>query len=174
MLLRHDAFSRLCRARELLGEVREHPLSIKDVAREIRMSPFHFIRQFEALFGLTPHQFRIESRLDQAKHLLVIGQRSVTEVCMEVGMSSLGSFSDLFARRVGAAPSVYQHRARVMVQVPGTFPPELFPGCLSLMARLPPSAFRNFREAHALHVPLECKVVAQGDINANQTHQHHG
>jgi AraC-like DNA-binding protein len=111
MLLRHDAFSRLCRARELLGEVREHPLSIKDVAREIRMSPFHFIRQFEALFGLTPHQFRIESRLDQAKHLLVIGQRSVTEVCMEVGMSSLGSFSDLFARRVGAAPSVYQHRA---------------------------------------------------------------
>ena len=174
MLLRHDAFSRLCRARELLGEVRERPLSIKDVAREIRMSPFHFIRQFQALFGLTPHQFRIQSRLDQAKHLLAMGEHSITDVCMEVGMSSLGSFSDLFARRVGTTPSAYRHRARVMVQVPGTFPPELFPGCLSLMARLPTSAFRTFREAHALHVPLECKVVAQGDINANQTHQHHG
>ena len=59
MLARHDSFGRLRRARELLGEVREYPLSIKDVAREIGISPFHFIGQFEALFGLTPHQFRI-------------------------------------------------------------------------------------------------------------------
>jgi AraC-like DNA-binding protein len=163
MLLRHDAFSRLCRARGLLGEVREHPLSIKDIAREIRMSPFHFIRQFEALFGLTPHQFRIRSRLDQAKYLLAAGQYSVTEVCMEVGMSSLGSFSDLFARRVGVTPSAYQHSSRVMVQVPGTVPRDLFQGCLSLMCCLPSSAFRNFREAHALQLPLECGVVTQGD-----------
>jgi AraC-like DNA-binding protein len=174
MLLKHDAFGRLCRARELLGEVRERPLSIKHVAREIRMSPFHFIRQFEALFGLTPHQFRIQLRLDQAKHLLAMGEHSITDVCMEVGMSSLGSFSGLFARRVGATPSSYQHRARAMVQVPGNFPRDLFPGCLSLMGCLPLSAFRNFREAHSVYVPLECGGVAQGDVDANQTHQHHG
>ena len=167
MLLRPDAFSRLCRARDLLVEIREHPLSIKDVAREVRISPFHFIRQFEALFGLTPHQFRMQSRLDQAKHLLAKGQLSVTEVGMEVGLSSLGSFSDLFARRVGATPSDYQRRARVLVQIPGSFQRVLYPGCLSLLGCLPPSAFRNFREASAVHVPLEC-----GD--ANQTHQHHG
>ncbi len=163
-LSRHDSFGRLCRARELLGEVREQPLSIKDVAREIRMSPFHFIRQFDALFGLTPHQFRIQSRLDQAKELLALGQRSVTDVCMEVGMSSLGSFSDLFARRVGETPSAYQRRARVMVQVPGTLPRDLFPGCLSLMGSLPLSAFRNFREAQGVYVPLESVVVVQGDM----------
>ena len=128
MLLRYDAFGRLCRARELSGEVLERPLSIRAVAREIRMSPFHFIRQFEALFGLTPHQFRIQSRLDQAKLLLAMGHHSVTEVCMEVGMSSLGSFSSLFARRVGVTPSSYQHRARAMVQAPGSFPRDLFPG----------------------------------------------
>ena len=113
------------------------------------MSPFHFIRRFEALFGVTPHQFRIQSRLDEAKLLLAKGQHSVTEVCMEVGFSSLGSFSDLFTRRTGTAPSVYQRRARVVVQVPGILPAELFPGCLSLMARLPASAFRNFGEASA-------------------------
>jgi AraC-like DNA-binding protein len=146
-----------------LGEVREQPLSIKDIAREIRMSPFHFIRQFEALFGVTPHQFRIQSRLDQAKYLLAIRRHSVTEVCMEVGMSSLGSFSDLFARRVGATPSAYQHSSRAMVQVPGAFPRHLFPGCLSLMGCLPPSAFRNFREARSVHVPLECGLATQGD-----------
>ena len=122
MLLRHDAFRRLCRARDLLVEVPEPPVSIEDVAREVGISPFHFIRQFEAVFGLTPHQFRIQSRLDRAKRLLAMGQHSVTDVCMEVGFSSLGSFSDLFTRRVGATPSAYRRRVRAMVQVPGTLP----------------------------------------------------
>jgi AraC-like DNA-binding protein len=147
MLLRDDAFHRLCRARKLLGEVREDELSIKDVARAVQISPYHFIRVFETLFGLTPHQFRIQSRLDRARILLATGRHSVTGVCMEVGFSSLGSFSDLFTRRLAITPSAYQRRARVMVQMPGTLPTELFPGCLSLMARLPASAFSNFREA---------------------------
>ncbi len=171
MLLRHDAFGRLCRAREMLGEVREQPLSIQDVAREAGMSPFHFIRRFEALFGLTPHQFRMRARLDDAKVLLARGH-SVTEVCFEVGFESLGSFSDLFARRVGMPPSAYRRSARVQVQipgvqVPGAFPPLLFPGCLSLMGYLPASAFRNFREARSRRSPLEF-------VHANQTHQYHG
>jgi AraC-like DNA-binding protein len=147
MLLRHDAFNRLCQARDLLAETPEQPLSIKAIAHEVRISRFHFIRQFEALFGVTPHQFRIQSRLDHAKRLLAAGNLSVTDVCMEVGFASLGTFSDLFARRVGTPPSAYQRRARVLVQIPGIFPHDLFPGCLSLMASLPPSAFRNFQEA---------------------------
>ena len=63
------------------------------VAREAAISPFHFIRQFEAVFGVTPHQYRIGRRIERAKHLLAAGQHSVTDVCMEVGFSSLGSFS---------------------------------------------------------------------------------
>lgn len=147
MLLRDDAFGRICRARELLAEVRENELSIRDVARQVQISPYHFIRVFEALFGVTPHQFRIQSRLDQARVLLATGRHTVTDVCMEVGFASLGSFSDLFTRRLAITPSAFQRRARVMIQMPGTLPVELFPGCLSLMARLPASAFRNFREA---------------------------
>jgi AraC-like DNA-binding protein len=151
MLLKHEGFRRLCLARDLLRELRDPAPSIADLAREVRISPFHFIRQFEAVFGVTPHQFRIQARLDAAKHLLAMGHHSVTDVCLEVGFSSLGSFSALFTRRVGEAPSAYRRRVRAMVQVPDTLPADLMPGCLSLMGRLPPSAFgnsvRSFREA---------------------------
>jgi AraC-like DNA-binding protein len=151
MLLRHGAFRRLCRARDLLVEVPDEPVSIAQVAREVGVSPFHFIRQFEAVFGVTPHQFRIQSRLDRARLLLARGQHSVTDVCMEVGFSSLGSFSDLFSRRTGESPSAYQRRVRSSVLLParasGVVPPLLVPGCLSLMAYLPPHAFRSFQEA---------------------------
>jgi AraC-like DNA-binding protein len=138
-------------ARDLLREQREPSPSIADLARQVQISPFHFIRQFEALFGVTPHQFRIQTRLDAAKHLLATGHYSVTDVCMEVGFSSLGSFSALFAQRVGEPPSAYRRRIRALVQVPGTLPAELRPGCLTLMGRLPMSTFshsvRSFREA---------------------------
>ena len=143
MLLRHAGFRGLCRARNLLQEQLEPAPSIAELAREVRISPFHFIRQFEAVFGVTPHQFRIQCRLDLAKRLLATRTCSVTDVCMEVGFSSVGSFSALFARRVGEPPSAYRRRVRAMVQVPGIVPLDLAPGCLTLMSRLPASAFRR-------------------------------
>ena len=153
MLLRHEVFRRLVRARDLLHEVHDRPLTIDAVAREVEISPFHFIRLFESVFGLTPHQFRIQSRLDRARQLLAKGQHSVTEVCMEVGFSSVGSFSDLFTRRVGATPSAYRRRMRSMAQVPGTIPRDLIPGCLSLMCQLPSSAWSQFsRSASGVHL----------------------
>ena len=118
----------------MLREVHDRPLSIAEVAREAAMSPFHFIRRFESVFGTTPHQFRIQSRLDRARHLLALSDYSVTDVCMEVGFSSLGSFSALFARRFGTPPSVYRRQVRSLIAVPGELPRELAPGCLSLMA----------------------------------------
>jgi AraC-like DNA-binding protein len=148
MLLRHAGFRRLCRARDLLVEASELPLSIAAIARDAQMSPSHFIHQFEALFGCTPHQYRIAARVDSAKRLLASGDFSVTEACMEVGFSSLGSFSSLFLRRVGESPSVYQRRVRALVPVAGiagSLPLE--PGCLTLMAHLPLHALSNFREA---------------------------
>ena len=149
MLLRHEGFRRLCRARDLLLETRERPLTIHELARDVHISPFHLIRQFEAVFGATPHQFRQASRLELARQLLASGQYSVTEVCMEVGFSSLGSFSVLFTRRMGETPSVYQRRMRPFISVPGVVSSHLTPGCLTLLGRLPASAFagRNFREA---------------------------
>jgi AraC-like DNA-binding protein len=130
-----SGFVHLCRARDMLREVHDTSLSIREVAREAAMSPFHFIRRFEAVFGETPHQFRIHSRLERARHLLALGDDSVTDVCMEVGFSSLGSFSALFSRRFGASPSAYRRQIRPLIVVPGEWPQELVPGCLSLMAR---------------------------------------
>lgn len=147
MLLARESFKNLCRARDILSDLDEDPLSIEEVAREVAISPFHFIRIFEAVFGATPHQFRMRSKLERAKQLLAAGDHSVTDVCMEVGFSSLGSFSVLFTRRVGATPSAYRRRMRAMIQVPGTLPRELTPGCFSLMGLLPAAAFRSFREA---------------------------
>src|SRR4029453_3977619 len=132
-MLTRGALIRLCRARDLLREVPDRPLSIRDVARDAGMSPYHFIRQFEALFGTTPHQYRIDARLEHAKRLLALSDYSVTAVCMELGCSSLGSFSELFARRVGMAPSVYRRQIRPLVTVPGILPVHLTPGCLTFM-----------------------------------------
>ncbi len=133
-----DVFANLCRARDLLHH---SGAPIRDVAREARISPYHFIRQFEALFGETPHQYRIRTRIDHAKALRIAGNDSVTEVCMEIGFAGLGTFSDLFARRVGVSPSAYRRRVFAI-------PFDPFPGCLSLMAL----AFRNSQEAFSTRV----------------------
>jgi AraC-like DNA-binding protein len=135
MLLRNEGFRRLCQARERLQQLDDPAPTIEELARELRISPFHFIRQFETVFGVTPHQYRIQARLDRAKHLLAARDLSVTDVCMEVGFSSLGSFSTLFTRRFGEPPSAFRRRVQT---------PDLTPGCLSLMGALPD---RSFREA---------------------------
>jgi AraC-like DNA-binding protein len=140
---------RLCRARELLQDARGN-VRVEQAAREAALSPYHFIRLFKATFGETPHQVAIDARLDRAKQLLLAADLSVTEICLEVGFASLGSFSSLFARRVGASPAAYRRRVRAMVQVPGVVPASLIPGCYSLMWSWPQaisSANSNYREA---------------------------
>jgi AraC-like DNA-binding protein len=132
--MKNPTFVRLCRARDRLRESEEAAMSVRAVAREAGLSPYHFIRLFERLFGETPHQYRINARLDRARALLASSDWSVTEICMELGCSSMGSFSDLFARRVGVPPSVYRRQMRSMMAVPGAASTVLSPGCLSLMA----------------------------------------
>lgn len=146
MLIVPVIFARLCRARDRVLDV-PAPCSIAELAHGCNLSPTQFIRQFQALFGETPHQLRIRSRIERAKEMLALDRESVTGVCLEVGCSSLGSFSTTFAQRVGASPSEYRRQLRPLVQVPGSWPPALIPGCLSLLTQLPSSAFRNFREA---------------------------
>src|SRR5437667_1166745 len=67
-MLTRVEFIRLCRARDMLRETSVQPLSIREVARAAAVSPFQFIRRFHAMFGETPHQFRIQARLNRAKH----------------------------------------------------------------------------------------------------------
>lgn len=127
---RQQGFLHLCRARDLLADVRSSNVLISDAAREASLSSFHFIRRFEAVFGETPHQFRTRERLITAQRLLARGH-SVTEVCVDVGFSSLGSFSALFARKIGLSPIAYQQSLRRSIYIPDWTPHP--PTCLLWM-----------------------------------------
>ena len=80
-----DLFQRLCLARDLLRETGEDPLSVAQVADEVTVSRYHFIRRFEGLVGTTPHEYRVRARIERAKELLARGEHSVTETCLAVG-----------------------------------------------------------------------------------------
>lgn len=135
-MLHHELLHRLCLARDWLRECEEPRQSVSEISRRAGIAPHHFIRLFRAVFGETPHQYRSIAQIERAKHLLILTDQSVTEVCMAVGFSSLGSFSTMFTRRAGMPPSVFLRRHRASGQ-PRRLPPELIPGCLSLMALLP-------------------------------------
>src|SRR5438552_2038036 len=133
-MIHPELLTRLCRARDLLRDWEDGPLSVIAVARNSGLTRFHFIRLFKAVFGETPYQYRSRAQIEKAKHLLILTDLSVTDVCMAVGFSSLGSFSVLFSRRVGMSPSKFQHWYRP-TSLPGRqLPATLIPGCLSLMA----------------------------------------
>ena len=143
---RNSRLRRLSRARDRLCHALDEKLTLDRVAREAALTPAQFIRSFKAVFGQTPHQVRIEARLDLAKKLLITDSMPVTEVCAAAGFGSLGTFSHVFARRIGSSPSVFRREARALVQVPGTLPLQLYPGCFTLMAYLPPGAIFKKRE----------------------------
>jgi AraC-like DNA-binding protein len=135
MVIDRETFGRLCLARDALCEASEAAPSLPALAARLGLSPFRLIRQFRAVFGTTPRQARIAARLALAEDLLARGERSVTDACMEVGFSSLGSFSTLFKQRVGTSPSEYRRRGK---------PASPIPGCLGLLAALPASAAPQF------------------------------
>ena len=86
-----DVFRRLCRARDLVHERSGEPLTVAQLARSAGVSRYHFLRLFRDAFGATPHQYLMRVRLERARKLLAADAASVTDVCMEVGFSSLGS-----------------------------------------------------------------------------------
>lgn len=120
----------LCRARDLLADTQSSDVCIEGAAAEAGMSSFHFIRTFSTLFGETPHQFRTRERLNVAQRLLARGH-SVTDACLEVGFSSVGSFSTLFSREIGMSPAAYQRSLRSSIYVPDWKPHP--PNCLLWM-----------------------------------------
>ncbi|MGI8695304.1 MAG: helix-turn-helix transcriptional regulator [Mycobacteriales bacterium] len=100
----------LRRARDLMDREYARPLDVPALAHAALMSPAHFSRQFRAAYGETPYCYLLTRRIERAKALLRKGELSVTEVCMRVGCTSLGSFSSRFTEIVGETPSAYQAR----------------------------------------------------------------
>ena len=135
-MIHPELLRRLCHARDFLRDWEEAPLPVSAVARRTGFCYCHFIRLFKAVFGQTPHQYRSQAQIEQAKHLLILSDMSVTDVCMAVGFSSLGSFSALFSRRVGVSPLAFQRHYRPAAGNPRRLPPSLIPGCFSLMGQV--------------------------------------
>jgi len=98
----------LLRARDLADSQYGEPLDLRVLAREAHVSPRHFSRSFRRVFGETPHQYLISRRLERSRHLLRTTELSVAEICLEVGFSSVGSFTTTFTRRVGVSPTTFR------------------------------------------------------------------
>lgn len=118
----------LRRARDLMDREYARPLDVPLMARAALMSPAHFSRRFRAVYGETPYAYLMTRRIERAKALLRQGM-SVTDTCMAVGCTSLGSFSSRFTEIVGETPS--QYRARDHSDW------ESFPACVAMVGTRP-------------------------------------
>ena len=110
----------LRRARDLMDREYARPLDVPALAQAAYMSPAHFSRQFRAAYGETPYAYLMTRRIERAKSLLRGGDLSVTDVCLAVGCTSLGSFSARFTQVTGETPTAYRARDHAaLAAVPG-------------------------------------------------------
>lgn len=126
--------ARLRRARDLMDRDFAQPLDLPAMSRAALMSPAHFSRKFRTAYGETPYSYLMTRRIERAKALLRQGM-SVTDTCIAVGCTSLGSFSSRFTEIVGQTPSQYRARDHRHAQV--------VPSCVSKVATRPQR--RRFR-----------------------------
>jgi AraC-like DNA-binding protein len=120
--------ARLRRVRDRMDREYAQPLDVEALARGAHMSCAHFSRKFRAAYGETPYAYLMTRRIERAKALLRQGM-SVTDACMAVGCTSLGSFSSRFTEIVGETPSHYRERDHRTMQV--------VPSCVSMVATRP-------------------------------------
>jgi AraC-like DNA-binding protein len=125
---------RLLRARDAMDRSYAQPLDVPSLARIAHVSPAHFSRTFRDTFGETPHRYLQRRRIERAMFLLWQTDRSITEICLDVGFASLGTFSRTFSQIVGETPTEYRERAD----------PKPVPNCFAMAWTRPSS----FGEAH--------------------------
>jgi AraC-like DNA-binding protein len=98
----------LLRAKDLVDARYREPLDVRALAAAARLSPAHFSREFRRAFGETPHQYLLTRRLERAAALLRTTDRSVADICLMVGLRSVGSFTTSFGRTFGLSPTAYR------------------------------------------------------------------
>ena len=108
----------LRKVRDRIDREYAQPLDVEALARGVNMSAGHLSREFRTAFGESPYAYLMTRRIERAMALLRRGDLSVTEVCFEVGCSSLGTFSSRFTELVGVPPSTYRREARATVGMP--------------------------------------------------------
>ena len=122
-----DFNRRLLRARDAMDRAYAEPLDVRAVAAVAYISEAHFIRSFRAVFGETPHRYLQRRRVERSMFLLRETDRSVTDICFDVGFTSRGTFSRTFREIVGESPSAYRVGHEPMVA----------PNCFQMWAMRP-------------------------------------
>jgi AraC-like DNA-binding protein len=122
-----DLNRRLLRARDAMDRAYAEPLDVRAVAAVAHISEAHFILTFRAVFGETPHRYLQRRRVERSMFLLRETDRSVTDICLDVGFTSLGTFSRTFREIVGESPSGYR----------AGHGPVVAPNCYQMMAMRP-------------------------------------
>src|SRR2546422_5766177 len=122
-----DLNRRLLRARDAMDRAYAEPLNVRAVAAVAHVSEAHFIRSFRATFGETPHRYLQRRRVERSMFLLRETDRSVTDICFDVGFTSLGTFSRTFREIIGETPTEYRLRHG----------PVMAPNCIWMAATRP-------------------------------------
>ncbi len=144
---------RLLRARDAMDRAYAEPLDVRSIAAVAHVSPAHFSRSFRAVFGETPHRYLQRRRVERSMFLLRETDRSVTDICFDVGFMSLGTFSRTFREIIGETPSAYREGHGPMVA----------PNCVQMWAMRPRVAatapadtteLSSFGEADTTAVPV--------------------
>jgi AraC-like DNA-binding protein len=135
---RHEANRRLLRARDAMDRSYADALDIEALADSVHLSRAHFIRSFRDTFGETPHRYLQRRRVERAMSLLRETDRPVSEVCLEVGFWSLGTFSRTFRDIVGCSPRAYREREQA---APRAAIRAGVPGCMAALWDRPSSTF---------------------------------
>ena len=132
-----DLNRRLLRARDAMDRAYAEPLDVRAVASVAHISEAHFSRSFRAVFGETPHRYLQRRRVERSMFLLRETDRSVTDICLDVGFTSLGTFSRTFREIVGETPSAYRLGHG----------PVVAPHCVQLAAMRPRDAARDLPQS---------------------------
>jgi AraC-like DNA-binding protein len=128
---------RMLRARDAIDRAYSQPLDIPALARVASVSEAHFIRTFRNTFDETPHRYLQRRRVERAMFLLRETERQVTDVCLDVGFASLGTFSRTFREIVGVNPTDYRERAGILIA----------PTCFTMAWMRPATRRSSFGEA---------------------------
>src|SRR5215475_3791096 len=140
-MVSHPPARHLLRAKDLADARYFEPLDVSDLARAAGLSRAHFSREFRRAFGESPHSYLLTRRLERAAALLRNTDHSVAEICLDVGLTSVGSFTTSFKRNFGKTPTAYR----------ASFPPAsawaVVPGCIMRSYARPRK--RTFREDSA-------------------------
>ena len=123
-----DLYPRIISAKIFIDENFHEPIELDQIAGQAYLSKFHFHRLFTRIYRRTPHQYLTQKRIDKAK-LLLEENKSVTDVCNEVGFENIGSFSILFKKEIGFAPQYYRNMAWLKKQRTREQPKVFIPHC---------------------------------------------